>query len=286
MKNLVRFAVAGALLAGFATAQAQSLPSSGSADLWLFVADTTAGTTFAEELTGQSLSSLLPTSSLAASGTVTELSTKISANFTVGPSAALTTFLAGAGSDNLEWAVDGAQYPSVTQKSKTTTAPGGIVDLSNFVETPSVDGKISGLAFGNLQTIAGGFGGDIGYLQSSGYTAGGTVYKQKLGGGTVDVWGTSTGDAGGSTDLYGQGPDQAGVALGTATSLYGITDNGGTGEVQSYVLGTNLTLSANGTLTISSSGTTTPPVPLPAAVWLFGSGLLGLIGVGRRRAAA
>jgi hypothetical protein len=285
MKTLVRFAVAGALLAGFATAQAQSLPSSGSADLWLFVADTTAGTTFAEQLTGQSLSSLLPTSSLAPSATVTELSTVTSANFTVGPSAALTSFLAGAGSDTLEWAVDGAQYPSVTTKSKTTTAPGGILDLSSFVETPSVDSKMSGLAFGNLQTIAAGFGGDIGYLSSSGYTAGGTVYKQKLGGGTVDVWGTATGDAGGSTDLYGQGPDQAGTALGTATTLYGLTGNGGTGELQSYVLGTNLTLSANGTLSISS-GTTTPPVPLPAAVWLFGSGLLGLIGVGRRRAAA
>ena len=32
MKNLVRFAVAGAMLAGFATAQAQSLPSTGSSD--------------------------------------------------------------------------------------------------------------------------------------------------------------------------------------------------------------------------------------------------------------
>jgi hypothetical protein len=28
------------------------------------------------------------------------------------------------------------------------------------------------------------------------------------------------------------------------------------------------------------------PVPLPAAVWLLGSGLLGLIGVGRRRTPA
>ena len=30
----------------------------------------------------------------------------------------------------------------------------------------------------------------------------------------------------------------------------------------------------------------TPPVPLPAAVWLLGSGLLGLIGIGRRRRSA
>ena len=55
MKNLVRFAVAGAMLAGFATAQAQSLPSTGSSDLWLFVADTSTGTTYAEDLGASAL---------------------------------------------------------------------------------------------------------------------------------------------------------------------------------------------------------------------------------------
>jgi hypothetical protein len=28
-----------------------------------------------------------------------------------------------------------------------------------------------------------------------------------------------------------------------------------------------------------------PEIPIPAAVWLFGSGLLGLIGIARRRKA-
>jgi hypothetical protein len=41
-------------------------------------------------------------------------------------------------------------------------------------------------------------------------------------------------------------------------------------------------LSAAG-LTLTGSGSA---VPLPAAVWLFGSGLLGLAGVARRKAKA
>jgi len=40
---------------------------------------------------------------------------------------------------------------------------------------------------------------------------------------------------------------------------------------------------SNGNLTI---GRRVPEVPVPAAVWLFGSGLLGLIGVARRKKAA
>ena len=32
-----------------------------------------------------------------------------------------------------------------------------------------------------------------------------------------------------------------------------------------------------------SADCTPPPIPVPAAVWLFGSGLLGLVGVARRR---
>ena len=38
----------------------------------------------------------------------------------------------------------------------------------------------------------------------------------------------------------------------------------------------------SGTATVSLAGNVTP-VPLPAAVWLFGSGLLGLVGIARRK---
>jgi hypothetical protein len=50
----------------------------------------------------------------------------------------------------------------------------------------------------------------------------------------------------------------------------------------SYILG-KVTLGTNGTLTFAANASA---VPLPAAVWLFGSGLMGLVGVSRRRKAA
>ncbi len=45
-------------------------------------------------------------------------------------------------------------------------------------------------------------------------------------------------------------------------------------------------LSNTGDLTYNiASGASTAPVPLPAAIWLLGSGLLGMAGIARRRAA-
>ena len=41
-------------------------------------------------------------------------------------------------------------------------------------------------------------------------------------------------------------------------------------------------LSAGDTVTFNTRFEVTP-VPVPAAIWLFGSGLLGLVGVARRR---
>jgi hypothetical protein len=67
--------------------------------------------------------------------------------------------------------------------------------------------------------------------------------------------------------------------------LYGFTGNGSTATTQSYVLGT-ATFSSTGTLTITGNSGGTTPVPVPAALWLFGSGVLGLVGVSRRRKSA
>ena len=288
MKNVVRFAVAGALLAGYATAQAQSLPSTNTSDLWLFVSDQTAGTTFAED-TGVSVASILPSGSLAAGNSNTVLSTSISANFSVGPTGALSSYInaANAAGHTLEWGVEGANFPGTTS-AKGTGKPGGIIGLTDNLGTASALSNTSLLNLSNLQTWTGGFENDLQFFvvpgsgAQAGYATGGQTYKFSLGSTAGNVWGATTGNNAGSTDLYGQGVNQAGIGLGQAATLYGLTGNSNSGgQDQSYVLGTNLILSSTGTLSVSPS-----TVPLPAAVWLFGSGLLGLFGLGRRRAAA
>ena len=278
MKTLIRFAVAGALMAGFATAQAQNLPSSGNSDLWVFVSDATAKTTFAED-TGLSLSSLLPTASLVSGA---NLNTSIQANFSVAATSTLTSYINAANSagHTLTWAVYGAQFPG-SISGAGYRKPGGFVSI--FDDLGAVGSNIAqGLLQPTLQNIGAGIEGDLTYLKAS-YTAGGKSYSWVDGSNIGNVWGAGVGGTGGSTDLFGQEFDQAGIALGTTNTLYGLTGNGNPGQVQSYILGTDITVTADGTLKVGGG---TPTVPLPAAVWLFGSGLLGLFGVGRRRAAA
>lgn len=285
MKTLVRLAVAGALIAGYQTAAfAQSpsppdpLPSSGSADLWLFVADPSASTSFAED-TGIKLSSLMPAASLSA-GQVG--STAISANINLVASTALLNYISTSGIANLEWGVEGGQY----QGAKFTGAKiaGGAIGITDNTLN---SGLTTGMQYGNLKSWLSSFNGDATYLQNT--ASGGQSYSWSAGSSTGQVWGQGPITLGGSTNLYGNGADSSGVGLGSSATLYGLTGGGSasapsTGQLSSYVLGT-LELTANGTLETLSNGGGGGTVPLPAAVWLFGSGLLGMIGVARRRAA-
>jgi len=289
MNKTIQYAVAGALLTGVATAQAQSLPSSNNSDLWLFVSAEGSNTTFAED-TGFSINSLVPAADLLPSGSTNASlnSTAISARFTLAASSALTAYLNAAASagETIEWAVEAYQYNGTT--STTPNKPGGQIGITVNSASTSAQTAIAGLTPGaNFSPWAGGFQGDISYLVGSGgsnYTAGGKSYAYSLGSSVGQVWGGAgtgnTGDNAGSTNLYGQGPDTENIALGSLEDLYAVTGNGSASNpVQSYILGTNLTLTTGGTLEVGT-------IPLPAAVWLFGSGLLGLIGVGRRRMGA
>jgi len=85
------------------------------------------------------------------------------------------------------------------------------------------------------------------------------------------------------------GAKASGIAGGTALDFYQVTGTGKNTDILSAVQFGN----ANGAATwaLSSTGdlvytTSASPVPLPAAIWLLGSGLLGLAGIGRRKALA
>jgi hypothetical protein len=65
---------------------------------------------------------------------------------------------------------------------------------------------------------------------------------------------------------------QAGI--GNLNELFGNVYNSATADAEN----TNWDFGNNG------GGFTPPPVPVPSAVWLFGSGLLGLLGLRKRKA--
>ncbi len=277
MKNYVRLAIAAAVAVGATSgAFAQALPSSGASDLWVFVTDpgaTGGADTFAWD-TGISLTSIEPTT-LSTTAKATTNSDPVNINVT---STQLAAFISGSpDASALQWAVEGVQYSGAPAGDRT---PGALIGVtSNNAATTS----ITTLKQPNIATWGQGFNGDLTFLTTviGGYTAGGTTYALSAASASPNVWGAGTGNVGGSTNLYGQGPNSAGTGLGATESLYLLTgSNSTTAAVESYSLGaSDLTLSANGTLSTPSA------VPVPAAVWLFGSGLLGLMGVGRRRAA-
>ena len=70
------------------------------------------------------------------------------------------------------------------------------------------------------------------------------------------------GSAGRSMELLGPDMIEGNYALTADSHVYGLGDIGTPGNAGSYA---------------------PAPVPLPAAVWLFGSGLAGMIGIARRR---
>ncbi len=107
---------------------------------------------------------------------------------------------------------------------------------------------------------------------------------------------TSTGSPGYAVNYLGLssagGASISGTAGGGALDFYQLANT--TGSPKTPVSSTQFTsaasggaatwtLSATGDLVYAVPGGAPPPVPLPAAVWLLGSGLLGLAGIGRRK---
>jgi hypothetical protein len=77
----------------------------------------------------------------------------------------------------------------------------------------------------------------------------------------------------------------AGLAFGQSGQLYGVRAAGET-NAKVYAInlsGTEVSYSAIGNFASNQAYTDAAPVPIPAAAWLFGSALIGAIGLGRRK---
>jgi len=263
MKNLISVSAAGALTLGAVAAHASiALPSSGSSDAILFAevvnaAGTLVVASYAGD-TGISINTIL--AGLSGSTTV------------LGSDANLAKlFAADTGGDTVEFAVLGGQY-----NSGSYTVPGNGQFLTSVAgnSTTTLGGKKNSA----INLMSTGFNTDIVSVNSN---AGGASSVEGSTPATSGVWdifntnGTAYWDAAGIPNANGSSVTE---------NLYYVTGGGGgnLSGISKPVLEATASFSAAG-LVLTGNGA---PVPLPAAVWLFGSGLLGLAGVARRKAKA
>lgn len=279
MKTLVRLAVAATLLSSAAIAPAfadTALPNTGNGEAVLYIRNTTNDTVYVRGL-GQNLDSLLTQSQIASSGYSGTPITESGGLATLTHDAALTTFLQSAGG-NIEWAVLGGD--SIFDSSTGVKNSGELRYITTTQQTltgtPSVTNLNLKSTFGNLLATT--------QTPANGAINSGVVDDKKSGVGAAgQIWSPNV--LPNPQNWYGNGLSNVTTGFGTA-NLYMLATNGlttGTGgsngtqaEVYQFA---SLTLQSNGDLIGVSQ------VPLPAAVWLFGSGLLGLAGIGRRRSA-
>ena len=272
MNMVVKSAVAAALGLGATSAFSMGLPSTNTSDLILVVENNTTHATYALD-TGILIDSVLPTASVTA-GTI--LGTSIpGVSQAIAPSAALTSFLASNPASGDSWTIEAGQYNgagvnNATGSNSHAIGAAKMIFASNL--GTQNNGVVSNLNLTNLLAFQNGLNPDLNT------------------GGPLNPLLTAT-ETSSTTSLYGTAaqqkygligaPDMS--TVGTAAQLFGFTGNNVAGTLNSYILG-SATLSTNGTLTFSANQASA--VPLPAAVWLFGSGLMGLVGVSRRRKAA
>jgi hypothetical protein len=273
MNIILKSAVAGALALTATGAFALGVPGTGSSDLVLVIENLTTQAVYASD-TGISISSVLPTGQLVASadnGTTLSSAISINAAPVVG-SSTLQAFLSNT-SDSYGWIVEGAQYVNNLTTNASQKVPGNAIAITTSAFGTANNVLMTGAGLSTLEGFTSAYGTDVqaGGLQPL-LTANETT--------AASLSATAAGHYG-----FFDVPDLGAVG-GPAQNLFGFTGGGTpTTPLQSYLLGSVALNATTGTLTFTGNGTVAP-VPLPAAVWLLGSGLMGLVGVSRRRKAA
>jgi hypothetical protein len=234
--------------------------------LVLVIQNTTTQATY-ELDTGISISSILST--FVSGASLSTINNGI--NETIDASPTLTTFLASNPASVDQWNIAAGQFGpgSTCSNANCKTAGRGIAVFTSSLGTTN-NTLISAFALGNLESYVDGLNGSA---TISGGSLVGLVGNTESTSGVYSI---------ADQEKYGLFPvDDMTAPLGTSSQLFGLTGNGGTGVLQSYLLG-SVTVDSAGDVTFATNSA----VPVPAAVWLFGSGLLGLVGVSRRRKTA
>jgi hypothetical protein len=266
MNTTIKLGVAGALAFGAIAAHASiAVPSSGSSDAILFAevlnaAGTGVVASYAGD-TGVSINALV-TGSLSGQTTVLGSDSNLA-----------KLFSADAAGDSLVWSVQGGQY-----NGTNTAANFGVKGNAQFVTTSAGDstGKLALNETTNLLHWAN-LSADISQINVN---SGGASSVEGASAAGAGIWDSNT--PSGVSGWYSNGP-VTGNVLGGTQALFYVTGNGTSNlaHVSYSTLGTTADLTSGGLVLTSGTGTTT--TPLPAAVWLLGSGLFGLAGVARRK---
>jgi hypothetical protein len=271
---LVKSAVAGALALSATGAFALGVPSTNSSDLVLVIQNTATPSNVYALDTGISISSLIPTTGFV-SGAVLNSTAFAGINQSIAASSALQAFLATNPAAGDGWTLEAAQFTTTTGTASTSNIRvAGTADMIMTSATGTFNNStVNAKQLTNLVGFENLYNGDVSQTNGGLYSL------------TTATESTTAAYSATAATKYGFFGANDMSAVGTASQLFAFTGNGGTGKLQSYILG-SATLGTNGTLTLTGNSTVTAPVPLPAAVWLFGSGLMGLVGVSRRRKAA
>jgi len=176
------------------------------------------------------------------------------------------------------------------KSANDTTSRIGVMSTWNSTTTPTINNTALGSAVSGLTPYYNTLNTALGTSTSAVVTSSDPAYAGRTAwAGSFGV--AAFGNAGGNavSGFYTGSIDASTVyAPGTGVgAFYSFVNSAGSGSQQSVkalygnAQGTGAwILQSNGTLTYHTADAT---VPLPAAVWLFGSGLMGLVGIGRRR---